>query len=156
MRLIGVGILTVLLGTGANGEPNQSHREKATELLLLIGAERQAMAGAAAMAEAMLQGNPMLAPYRDVLLEWTGNVMTWENMEPAMVEIYVDTYTEQELSELIEFYTTPLGKKTLEVTPELVRRSALVGGGLAERHQAELEAMIRERAAKLESFQPDP
>jgi len=156
MRLIGVGILTVLLATGANGEPNQSHREKATELLLLIGAERQAMAGAAAMAEAMLQGNPMLAPYRDVLLEWTGNVMTWENMEPAMVEIYVDTYTEQELSELIEFYTTPLGKKTLEVTPELVRRSALVGGGLAERHQAELEAMIRERAAKLESFQPDP
>jgi len=149
-----IGLLLLVPGARAEDEYRQSHRKAAVDLLVLIGAKQQAMVGATAMADVMLQGNRMLAPYRDVLLKWAESVMTWENMEPGMVEIYAEAYTEQELRELTEFYASPLGRKTLEVTPELVRRSARVGGKLAEQHMGELQQMIRQRAAELENYQP--
>src|SRR5829696_7483043 len=40
-----------------------------------------------------------------------------EQLMPRMIEIYVEAYTEQELRELIAFYQTPPGKKSLEKTP---------------------------------------
>jgi hypothetical protein len=106
------------------------------------------------MADVMMQSNPMFSPYRDVLLKWSENVMTWDNMRPRLVEIYVEAYTEQDLRELIEFYNTPIGKKTLSVLPEIMKRSALVGGELAQEHSGKLQEMIQQRAAELEKYQP--
>jgi len=40
-----------------------------------------------------------------------------EQLMPRMIDIYVEAYTEQELRDLIAFYKTPIGKKTLEKTP---------------------------------------
>jgi hypothetical protein len=158
MRLLVVSALVLAWASVAmaSDECSDSHRKAAGELLVLSGAEQNALVGASAMADAMLQTNPMLAPYRDVLVAWSGKVMTWDNMKPRFVALYCEHYSEQELRELIAFYETPLGKKTLEVTPEIMRRSALIGGELANEHSAELQAMIRERTAELErSQQPE-
>jgi tetratricopeptide (TPR) repeat protein len=43
-----------------------------------------------------------------------------ERLMPRMIDIYVEAYTEQELRDLIAFYKTPIGKKTLEKTPLLM------------------------------------
>jgi tetratricopeptide (TPR) repeat protein len=43
-----------------------------------------------------------------------------ERLMPRMIDIYVEAYTEQELRELIAFYKTPAGKKTLEKMPLLM------------------------------------
>jgi hypothetical protein len=147
-------VLAIALSASAEEDFTESHRQTATELLILSGAKENAMVGASAMADMMLQSNPVLAPYRDVLLEWAEKVMTWDNMHPRIVEIYVDAFTEQELRELIEFYNTPIGKKTLRVLPEIMKRSALVGGELAQEHSGELQEMIQRRAAELEKYQP--
>ena len=68
-----------------------------------------------------------------LILTWTAPWMAWgeevkpshkeaaaellERLKPRMIEIYVEAYTEQELRELIAFYKTPTGMKTLEKTP---------------------------------------
>ncbi len=49
--------------------------------------------------------------------------LTWNKLENEFVDLYTEVYTEPELTELTRFYETPVGKKMLEKTPELMARS---------------------------------
>ena len=76
--------------------------------------------------------------------------LSWEKMEPYMVDAYVQVYTEQELSELIEFYESPIGQKFLDKMPEVMAKSMELTqsmmGGFYERFgelQGQLEADIK-------------
>jgi hypothetical protein len=155
MRLIIVCLLMVSWASATSAEDHysESHELAAADLLVMTGAKENAIVGASAMADVMVQGNPMLTPYRDVLVEWAEQVMTWENMKPRFVQLYVEAYTEEELRSLLEFYDSPLGRKVLRVTPDLVRQGAMIGGQLAAEHQTELQEMIQKRAAELEQLQ---
>ena len=133
-------------------ELKKSHRQAAADLLKLMDAENQAMAGANAMADVMLQSNPMLGPFRDVITDWSAKVMTWDNMMPKMVALYAETYTEGELKELIAFYSTKLGQKMIRVTPELTRKGAMIGSELAQQHMGELQAAIEARANEMQQL----
>lgn len=143
-------LLSSLLGCATVPAADEdSHRQAASDLLVAVGAERNAMTGAAAMADAMVQGNPAFSDYREVFIDWAELVMTWDNMKAPMIDLYVRTYTEAEIRELIEFYDTPIGQKSLEVMPELTRRGAQIGADLGAAHQAELREMIEKRSAEL-------
>jgi hypothetical protein len=156
MRITAV-VLTLLVATStvhAGEHFSESHRKAAADLLVESGAKRNAVAAASATTDAMIRGNPMLAPYRDVILAWSSKVLTWENMKPRMVDLYASEFSEQELRDLSAFYRTPLGAKVLRVLPEIMQRGSAIGSDLALEHQAELERMIQKRAAELERSQP--
>lgn len=48
----------------------------------------------------------------------------WSKIKPNMVRLYTQTFTEQELTDLIKFYESPLGKKMMQQLPELNRKAA--------------------------------
>ena len=155
MRISSAGVPALFIAaltalTLACDQSGGGHRAAAEELLVFTGAEENSMVGASAMADVMVQGNPNFAPYRDVLLVWAEQVMTWENMEPRLVDLYVEVFAEDELRRLVDFYGTPLGTKVLEATPEIARRSALIGGAMAQEHLPELQQMIKARTAELQ------
>lgn len=52
---------------------------------------------------------------------------TSESMMDEIAPIYAKYYTEAELLALIDFYNSPIGKKTLEVTPAITQESMVVG-----------------------------
>ena len=41
-----------------------------------------------------------------------------------MVDLYTQTFTEQELKDLVKFYESPLGKKVLREMPKVTQQSA--------------------------------
>ena len=140
------------LPPGFGGElPTGDHAEAAIELLEIMDAERTMMGGATAMTDAMTQQNPMLMPYRDVILTWAESFMTWEVFGPKLVNLYTEAFSEDEIEALIAFYQTPTGQKSIDLMPELMSRGAMIGAEEAQKHQAELETMLRERAAELEA-----
>ena len=49
--------------------------------------------------------------------------MTWDNMKDDYITIYAETYTEEELKGLIDFYKTPIGRAFMKKQPELMKRS---------------------------------
>ena len=53
--------------------------------------------------------------------------MDWEKMKGDYISIYADAFTEQDLTALIEFYKSPVGKKFIEQQPVLVQKSMEVG-----------------------------
>jgi len=131
--------------------PSAPHEQAARELLTMIGMDQQIRDSAAASIDSQIRSNPAMAPFRDVLLDWVGKYVTWDNLGPQLVELYRQSFTEEELRGLITFYRTPVGRKALEKLPELTRRGMEIGLETAEQHQAELEQKIRERIAQLES-----
>ena len=101
------------------------------------------------MLNVMFQQNSSLEPFRDVLIKWAEKTLSWEQMGPRMTELYMQSFTEAELRELIVFYKTPTGQKTLKQMPMLMQEGAKIGADLAKEHQGELEEAIKVRQKEL-------
>ncbi len=151
-----IAVVAMGLPIVAAEAPSQTHKQAATELLEVMNLKRTMMVGASVMADAMIQQNAVLAPYRDVLLKWAEKFMTWETFGPRIVALYTESFTESELRDMTAFYKTPTGQKALALVPELMRRGAMLGEEVGKEHAQELQQMIRERAAELEKLPKKP
>ena len=49
--------------------------------------------------------------------------ISWEKLQPDMVKLYTDNFTEQELKDLVAFYQSPLGKKVQAKMPQISQQS---------------------------------
>jgi uncharacterized protein len=65
-----------------------------------------------------------------------------------IAKAYESVYTKEEIEELIAFYSTPIGKKSLETMPQIMEKSAAIGQKYAEINQAEFEAVMQAIMAK--------
>ncbi len=50
-----------------------------------------------------------------------------ESLYSKMAVVYMDTYTEEELNQILAFYDTPIGKKMVATTPEITKRAMEIG-----------------------------
>ncbi len=132
-----------------DAKPTSSHRQATEELLRVMGVEETSKTAAQSFFDAMTQQNPGMEDYRDVLLKWATNTLSWEKMGPRMTDLYMRTFTEAEVRELTAFYKTPIGKKTLEQLPTLMQEGMKIGMELAQEHQGELETAIKARQKEL-------
>lgn len=150
-RWIGLAVLTAVLFPAASwcAEAAPSHRQAARELLQLAGTPRVMNSAAEAMVDAQVKANPAIEPYRDVLLTWIRKYITYESMEPKLIDLYSESFSEAELREMIAFYKTPVGQKAMEKMPELMQKGALMGTEAAQQHTDELRQMIEARDQEL-------
>ncbi|HVR96351.1 MAG TPA: DUF2059 domain-containing protein [Thermoanaerobaculia bacterium] len=148
--IVGLALACLSPWTAWAAEAESSHRTAAAELLTMMDLEKTVSASVAAMVDAQVQQNPMIERYKDVMVKWAEKVMSWEAIGPKMIDLYMETFTEPELRELITFYKTPIGKKALQQMPVLMQKGAMIGAEQAEAHSAELEEMIRAKDAELE------
>lgn len=128
-----------------------SHEQAVIELFDLMDLKRTVVGGATAAIDSQIAGNPEIAPYRDVMIAWATGVMTWENMGPPLIKVYLETFTEAEVREMTAFYRTPTGRKALTKLPELMQKGTVVGIEVAKAHQGELTEMLNARRKELES-----
>lgn len=61
----------------------------------------------------------------------------------AMSDIYLKHYTKPEISELLKFYQTPVGKKTINVMPQIFSQSSQIGQTLATKYQDEIQKIMK-------------
>jgi len=70
--------------------------------------------------------------------------MSWEKMRADYVAIYAETFTEEELRGMVEFYQTPVGRKLIEKTPELMQRPMMITQKQMAEMMPKVEAAVRE------------
>ena len=149
-RLIAATVLFLSWSVALPDEaPTASHMNEAERLLEAMDFENTMLSGASATADTMIQQNPMLKPYRDVLIHWAKGFMTWEVMGPPMAKLYANSFSEKELRDLISFYSTPTGKKLVSLQEGIFRDSMIIGAEEAQKRVFQLEMMISERAEEL-------
>jgi hypothetical protein len=62
--------------------------------------------------------------------------------KPALVKVYTDTYTEDELDGILAFYKSPAGKAFIQKMPEVMQRSMPVMMQMIGDLQPELKKMV--------------
>jgi hypothetical protein len=100
------------------------------------------------MLSAQLEANPEMQQYEQVMRDFFGKYMKWDDMEPEFARVYAETYTEQEMRDLAVFYRTPLGQRLVATTPELSVRGAGISERRVQRHMPELFAAMMERVSQ--------
>lgn len=105
------------------------------------------------MLDAQVQQMPSLAPYRGVMQKFFNKYLNFETMKPQLVAMYKEVFTEEELKDIIAFYTTKTGQKAMRVLPELASKGAMMGVQLVQANAGELQQMIEEEKTRLEAEQ---
>jgi uncharacterized protein len=57
------------------------------------------------------------------IMDMIAKEMSWDKLKADYIRIYAETFTESELKGLIDFYRGPVGKKFIEKSPELMKKS---------------------------------
>ncbi|ABK38947.1 DUF2059 domain-containing protein [Aeromonas hydrophila] len=126
--------------------------DPAQELVNLLNSEQQAEQLQAQMIPLIIRGAgehaQELAQHCDVLEAWVSRYLSWGAMSTEVAAIYRKHFTEAELKQLIAFYQSPVGKKSLDTMPAIFQESSLVGQSLAERNMPALQAMLDEAKRK--------
>jgi hypothetical protein len=94
--------------------------------------------------------------YEDVFRAWYEKTIAAAGLEPKIIALYAEAFSESELKDLNAFYQTPLGKKALSRMPEIVRKASELEVEAARANQQELERMLEERRKQIEAETPAP
>ncbi|MBF8672704.1 DUF2059 domain-containing protein [Pseudomonas putida] len=111
-----------------------SHNAAAEKFLALANADKlgtpvymqvqQMFAQRFAQTKAPATKQPVLESYQAKANAALDNAIGWNKLKPKMVDLYTQTFTEQELKDLVKFYESPLGKKVLREMPKVTQQSA--------------------------------
>ena len=89
-----------------------------------------------------LRQNPQLVSLKPTMMKFLNKYMSWEAISGEMTEMYVDAYSHDELEDLISFYETKTGQKSIKLMPELMTKGAEMGNRRVQEHMAELQEML--------------
>ena len=156
LRLAALVALTVL--PTALLAQTESHIEAAKEHLVLTKAREateQAFEQVIPLADSMSEHYPVPEDHRELMaeemqanLEFMKQELNWSVLEPRLVQVYVDVYSEDELRGLNEFYRSSLGQKFIEKTPEVMAASTQMTMEMLRDFIPKLKAKQEERRKK--------
>jgi hypothetical protein len=66
----------------------------------------------------------------------------WETMKPKLAKLYADNYTEAELNDILVFYQTPTGQKTIAKMPSLMQQSMAMGMASVQANMPEFQRRV--------------
>ena len=98
---------------------------------------------------------PILDKYLERMTELMKEEMSWEKMEPGLVELYANVYSEQELVELTQFYLSPIGQKLLSKMPELMQASMRMSQDMALSYLQKVQDLQKELQDELAQSKPE-
>jgi uncharacterized protein len=66
----------------------------------------------------------------------------WETMKPKIAKLYTDNYSEAELRDILAFYQTPTGQKTIAKAPVLMQQSIMLSMGGVQANMPEFQRRV--------------
>jgi len=86
---------------------------------------------------------------KNIYRDWFENDLDRKAMKEGMVKIYAEAFTAEEINGLNKFYSSPIGQKFLEKTPELMRLGAQIGMEEGQKKQGKLMERLQPLLGKL-------
>jgi hypothetical protein len=151
MKQFFVGLAIACMMSSTVWASSNSHRQAAEELLKVSDLKSTMDRMIVQMVEMQIRQKPVMAPYRDVLLQFFNKYLSYGSIKYDFVDIYTEEFNEQELREIVRFYKTPVGKKTITKLPILMQKGAQVGMSKVKSHQNELREMLETESKRLEA-----
>jgi hypothetical protein len=126
-------------------------QKEAEKLLNTVGMDKMFNQSIQQMLNIQMKQNPQLVPYKDVMLKFFNKYMSYSSLKNDIIKIYTDTFTQNELKDINNFYSTQTGKKTIKLMPMLMMKGNQLGVQKVQSHIQELQQMIDEETKRLNS-----
>jgi len=122
---------------------------KAYELLKTMNMDKTYAGMIERVTQMQLQQNPQLKVIEGTIHKFFNKYMGWDALKDDMAAIYAKNYTVKELEEIINFYKTDVGQKTVQLMPQLAAAGAKIGQSKLAQHMGELKTMVEAKLKKL-------
>ncbi len=92
--------------------------------------------------EQMVKRRSMLKSVEPDIKNFYNKYIGWNSIKDDLAKVYAKYFTAEDIKKLEAFYKTPVGKKTLEVMPQLMREGRKIGMKRIIEHRGELKDII--------------
>ena len=141
--LLGVLFATSLVLPGLSVADDQSHLEQVEILFKLTRMEQKINDSVDSVAQLQLRQNPDLdAAKRQQLMAFLERYIGWNAVRADLYEMYMQTFTEEELKTINDFYITTTGQKVIVIVPQLVQERNRLSMQRLQQNIAELQAIM--------------
>lgn len=94
--------------------------------------------------------------YQQKLNQLLASYLNWDKMKPVMVQAYSETYTDQELDGILNFYRSPAGQAMVAKSPELMSKTRTAMMQQITALQPQVEQLSKDFAEKMKQASPEP
>ena len=112
---------TSLILPGLTAADDKGHIEQVEILFKLTRMKQKIDESVESVAQLQLRQNPALAAKSDQLMDFLERHIGWNAVKADLYAMYMQTFTEDELKTINDFYITPLGQKVIVIVPQLVQ-----------------------------------
>lgn len=99
--------------------------------------------------DTQLESSPQMQHLRPAFVEFFEEYFPYDEMLCEYAGAYAELLSARELEGLLDFYDTELGRRLLEVRPELMTRTMAITQRLTEENQAALQSLIMQRSQEV-------
>ncbi|MCA1801508.1 MAG: DUF2059 domain-containing protein [Rhodothermaceae bacterium] len=153
MRSIKIILLLALFSltfTSLHAQGTESHRSAVNDLLETVEFEKNMLETIENMLELQIRQNPDLIAFRDVMSSFFIKHLTSDEVKERYVDIYLESFTEEEIVELNSFFKTDLGRKYYIESQNLSLKGMQIGEEVVQQNMGEFQQLMMERAQELE------
>jgi hypothetical protein len=152
-------VLALSFPLTAHAADDAAKRAKVQQMLELVHMDRmmdQMMSGIRQQVTAMTnqmvgdkatpEQKAQLEKFQQQMFDFVETRAGWKAMEPDFIELYTQTYTDEELDGIIAFYRTPAGASMIAKTPELTQKALAISQKRVIELVPELQKMTQDFA----------
>jgi hypothetical protein len=141
-QLIAVLLTASLVLPGLSAANDNSHLEQVEILFKLTQMEKKINESVESIAQLQLRQNPELAAKRGQLMAFLERHIGWNAVRSDLSGMYMQTFTEDGLKTINDFYITPTGQKVITVLPQLVQERNRLAMQRLQENVGELQAIM--------------
>lgn len=151
-EMLAASIFVLGLGqASASLADTASHREAVHKLFELTGMQKQIEESVDNVLALQLAQSPQLAANKAVVHEFLERHIGWHSLQDALTEMYLQEFSEQELKEMIAFYSSATGQKVIERLPLLVQKRNQLASQRLQQNIGELQYQLGSSQEKQET-----
>jgi hypothetical protein len=128
--------------SGLTAADDKSHIEQVEILFKLTRMKQKIDESVESVAQLQLRQNPALAAKSDQLMAFLERHIGWNAVKADLYEMYMQTFTEDELKTINDFYITPTGQKVIVIVPQLVQERNRLAMQRLQENVGELQAIM--------------
>lgn len=110
-----------LILPGLTAADEKGHVEQVEILFKLTRMQQKIDESVESVAQLQLRQNPAMEAKSDQLMAFLEKYIGWNAVKADLYAMYMQTFTEDELKTINDFYITPTGQKVIIIVPQLVQ-----------------------------------
>jgi hypothetical protein len=94
--------------------------------------------------------------YQQKMSQLITDSVNWEKMKPIMVQVYTETYTDQELEGILTFYRSPAGQAMVAKSPQLMTKTMTLMMQQMSTLQPQIQQLTKNMATQIQKSPQPP